>query len=1256
MKANALGIIVCLLCTIQCYSQRKAIVVEPIKTLTGHIRFVRKDSRKPVNAILWDSVKPFQHGIATSYRDGRAMLVGGDGIPVSNVAYDAVRKFSNGRAPVSFNGKWGYISQTGSQVIPLHFELVNDFSEGVATAKKLGRWHLIDLSGKTITSFIADSVSSFNDGVADVKIGDEKGLVTNRGKLILLQKPVQSKGGEIDGKSSLGITAGALACPPNIDFEYGNFSNWNCYSGNVEDIGTTNVITVSLSSPSPNRHTLIQRNSPSALDRFGLFPTNPPDGSGYAIKLGNNQIGGEAERVRYVINVPNPASDFSIKFQYAAVLENPDASTGQTPHEDWEQPRLTAKMQDAFSGEILPCASFVYIASEVPGFLTSTVQSTSPNPAPVRYKPWSAVYVNLSKYAGRTLYFDLTTADCTQKGHFGYAYVDVVECEAAAKAITSCAAPYTTALSGPPGFQTYTWYDEYFTSVIGNAQNVTLTKKSQAGKVFNVVVKPYNNNDCPTCDCRDTIPVRVQENSPLADAGPDKEICLGLPVQIGSAAVSGNSYLWSPSNGLSNPYSSQPIATITTPTTYSVTVTNQAGCSKTDSVRISMLPIPEAAFTNNQPFSCLTSNHFTFKNASKSASGNLAYLWRFGDGQTATQQDPQHSYNQPGTYKVTLQVTNSHGCADTASQDILIYPQPVPSFSASAQRQCIVNNNFLFSNQSTVSSGSLYYSWFFGDGDTSSLRSPSHSYKNSGIYVVKMLVINSNGCLDSTTQTVYVEPKPVAGFTSSAQVACLKENSFYFINQSIVSGVNATYAWDFGDGERATTKNSTHIFKDPGSYRVLLKVDDGLGCSDTTSRALLIHPNPIADFYANATEQCEVGNKFLLNNSSQGYNLTYSWNFGDGTTSLSENPSHSFKISGSYSILLQVRDENSCVDTAKKVIKVHSNPAVRIVGSPDLLLCRGENHQLAVTGATTYTWKPAVSLSCQDCYDPIASPVTSLMYHVSGANAFGCTADDSIRLNVVQPFQIQVLGDTICAGESIKMLASGAKEYLWSPASSLDDNISATPLASPKVTTTYQVVGYDGFNCFTDTAFAKITVGPFPTIQLGPDIISSTGSLVTLSSNVTNGPIIKWQWAPSDFLTCSNCPAPTAETVKDISYVLRVTNDYGCSASDSISIKATCDNGQVFIPNAFTPDGDGINDVFMVQGKGIGLVKSLRIFNRWGELLFEKRNVAPNNPSFGWDGTIRGLVGPPDVFVYMAEVVCSNGTAYLYKGNVSLLK
>lgn len=201
-----------------------------------------------------------------------------------------------------------------------------------------------------------------------------------------------------------------------------------------------------------------------------------------------------------------------------------------------------------------------------------------------------------------------------------------------------------------------------------------------------------------------------------------------------------------------------------------------------------------------------------------------------------------------------------------------------------------------------------------------------------------------------------------------------------------------------------------------------------------------------------------------------------------------------------------------------------------------------------------------------------------------------------------------------------------------------------------------------GCTAQTDTL---ISIGNYPEIALPPGPVTmQTGAMLTLKPRVLNMsapnvlPMQSYVWTPSADIKCygNGCDSAVATVKKDVCYLVKATNVYGCSDTASICIKAFCQNAQVFIPNAFTPDGDGQNDVFMVRATGIATVKSFRIYNRYGGIVFEKYNFTPNTPANGWNGTIKGQTGIPAVYVYIAEVVCENGTTYSYHGNVTLLR
>ena len=119
---------------------------------------------------------------------------------------------------------------------------------------------------------------------------------------------------------------------------------------------------------------------------------------------------------------------------------------------------------------------------------------------------------------------------------------------------------------------------------------------------------------------------------------------------------------------------------------------------------------------------------------------------------------------------------------------------------------------------------------------------------------------------------------------------------------------------------------------------------------------------------------------------------------------------------------------------------------------------------------------------------------------------------------------------------------------------------------------------------------------------------------------------------------------------------MQVKNEGGCKAQDQVTVNVICNNGNLFIPNTFSPNGDGVNDRFYPSGKGINMIRNMRVFNRWGEVVFERMSFSANDASAGWDGLFKGQVLPPDVYVYTCEVLCQNNELLSFKGDVTLLR
>jgi gliding motility-associated-like protein len=351
--------------------------------------------------------------------------------------------------------------------------------------------------------------------------------------------------------------------------------------------------------------------------------------------------------------------------------------------------------------------------------------------------------------------------------------------------------------------------------------------------------------------------------------------------------------------------------------------------------------------------------------------------------------------------------------------------------------------------------------------------------------------------------------------------------------------------------------------------------------------------------------------------------------------------------------LLSATNTYGCADTSVKSLVVHALPLVS--AGADQTICLGET-ALLQGSAGNYSWTPTAEISCTTCASPQATPSATTAYTLSTIDQFGCRATDSVIISVKQPFALQAsLGDTLCLGKSLALFARGAELFTWSPALGLDDPRSPTPRAMPQTTTTFMVIGTDTKNCFSDTAYVPVVVYPYPTIDAGPDQTIQVGNSIPIKLSVSTD-VTDIRWKPVSGLSCYDCSELIASPKTTTTYNVSVMNRGRCETRDDLTIYVICKNGNLFLPNSFSPNGDGSNDVFYPRGKGIYGVKSLKIFNRWGELVFQRDNFPANDGASGWNGKYKGREASQDVYVYMVEVICENNQVLFFKGDVTLVR
>ncbi|MEO6819027.1 MAG: PKD domain-containing protein [Ginsengibacter sp.] len=662
---------------------------------------------------------------------------------------------------------------------------------------------------------------------------------------------------------------------------------------------------------------------------------------------------------------------------------------------------------------------------------------------------------------------------------------------------------------------------------------------------------------------------------------------------------------------------------------------------------------PLAELTVNNGFSTCPPLIVQFGNTSQKY---LTYEWNFGDNTKSAILNPSHFYGDVGTFKAILTVRGGKGCVDTASSEIEV-KGPTGSFTYDILKGCVpLQVNF---KAKTKYSDSLR--WDFNDGNSSSIKNGivSHIYEVTGFFEPKLILRDEEGCVVPLRGLDTIKVYGVkAAFSYDTNRIC-DSQSLQFYSQSSSNDQIEKYHWTFGDNSFSDVKNPIQTYQNPGIYNTILSVTTREGCKDTTklSSIITVKKTPEIGIRGNS-EACvfsDIQFTGLVLKSDQEA-ISWKWDFGNGQVWDKQNPpNQSYNTAGSYSVKVIANSANGCSDTASHLINLFPLPVINISG--EKVICLNNATTLLASGASQYSWIPSPSLSCLDCASPVASPEYSTQYIVIGLSNKGCRSVDSLTVEVKRPFKISVSEkDTVCIGQTVQLSVKGADKYKWSPNSAINDAASANPVVSPARSTTYMVIGQDSKNCFADTGYIPVEVYNYPKVNAGEDKTINVGSTITLtpkiSSDVTN--II---WTPKiGILDVDEKGAVTMMPKQTTTYNIAVKNAGGCLSLDKVTVFVLCNNANVFVPNTFSPNGDGVNDVFFPHGTGVFKIKNLRIFNRWGQVVFDRSNFMANDMTAGWDGSFRNQKLNSDVFVYTLSVICENNDVLTFKGDVTLIR
>lgn len=664
-----------------------------------------------------------------------------------------------------------------------------------------------------------------------------------------------------------------------------------------------------------------------------------------------------------------------------------------------------------------------------------------------------------------------------------------------------------------------------------------------------------------------------------------------------------------------------------------------------------------AYFKTNKNYGCLPLT-INFTDSSFADTTIASYSWDFGDGNTSSVKNPSHTYTTApagGSWTVTLIVTDTIGCT-SVFQKTITASLPDTLFSSTKTNIC-VGEAIVFNPHFT---GHSSYSWNFGDNTTSAQVSPSHAYNAAGAYTVTLSVTDSIGCPGSKKITNYINVQafPKAGFTSSADSMLNKCYPLLvnFYDTSIVS-VFGSRKWNLGNSSNIfTTPVAGTIYQTPGIYYIQLIEETTFGCRDTAYDTLRVL-GPVGNFNIAPSTICK-GQSITFSIKDTADLGAFSWDFGDGMTSPGVSPiTHTYNInpvSGQTLVgLVMWSADSACTYTQTNPVFIRKVIANFNINSGDTALCVGEPVTLVNTSlnASNNYWNFGNGQTFNGATPPSYTINQTGVYTITLAidnSTWGCkdTIRKKISINNL-PIVTATGGDT-CLGKPITLHSSGGVSYLWSPATGLSSTTIANPVATPGQSTVYTVLITDVNGC-TGVATAPVTIYS-PPPQVNVTHLLFVGDSIQLNTGLTNNLIINWN--PVNGLSCVNCPDPWAQPLVNTLYTATFTDSAGCFSGISrfnieIDPRITID-----VPTAFSPNGDGDNDVIYVNGLGLKRLIEFKIYNRWGQLIFES-----NDLNKGWDGYFKGQLQNVETYVYTAKAEgWLNGKIVSKKGTFNLLR
>lgn len=637
--------------------------------------------------------------------------------------------------------------------------------------------------------------------------------------------------------------------------------------------------------------------------------------------------------------------------------------------------------------------------------------------------------------------------------------------------------------------------------------------------------------------------------------------------------------------------------------TICLTVTDTAGLSDTHCKTnyISAFALPTVDFVASPTVGCLPANvAFTDNSSSPSGAAITQWAWSFGDGGSSTQPNPSHTYTQVNTFDVNLRVTDANGCVRSLNKvdyvDVVAPPQA--GFTATNRLSCSVPHAVTFNN-TTVTGGNYSYLWEFGDGTTSTVFSPVHTYQTSGIYTVRLTVTdNATGCTDVFTRNNYVDLTPKLSFAVSDTTGC-GPTTFQFTNTT--PGNSSGWVWHFGTGDSATVENPSYTYTTPGNYSVSLTATDATGCRSTKVDTFLItiYPEPTVSYTSTgALQSCSFPHAVSFQ-SNASLPVDYLWDFGDGTTDTVANPTHIFTGNGTFPVRLTVTTADGCTasvltDTVTIQPTVANFSADQLSGCAPLAV-NLTDLSTSLFPVTNWDWTINGVSYTQQNPSLLLTDTGYVDLQLIVTDASGCmdtiVSNSLIAVGTTANLSFSVTNAAPCVGDSTRFINTSdtyIQEWNW------DFGDGGSSQAFEPIYYYQDTGGYNvtltgtHYDCISTLSLLNVVSPPSPRARFSTTVVCDSSDLVRFNNTSRGGH--RWHWDFGDPTTQADTsllenPRYTYPARGNYRVILTAYDDStGCVHADTNVVRIRL----VEAAFAVSPDTICAGDLVSLQNNSLG--------------------------------------------------------------------